>query len=214
MFNSKLITYDTLKERIKNLDFPGSNILYSPFYIGSGLKIGRIWDISVGFGRWHFIVKNFIKLNSRSKLASLGANNASLELLMLRSGLRKIIAYEKNKKFISQGKFLLEAISWYDNKNYNLKYINKDMMSFTKEKKKFDIVILLCSIYYLSENSINKLIEVIKSKTDTIYLQCNHSRNIGRGNKNDYKRATLNFAKKILLKHGFFNIKVKTDNLL
>ena len=209
MFNTSLLTYDLLKKKINNSDFPGSDILYSSFYIGSGLKIGRLWDISVGFGRWHFNVKNFIKLKSSTKILSLGTNNASLELLMLKSGARTVIGYEKNINYIKQGYFLLNAMNWYNNQNYNLKYINKDISEFNKNKKTQDVVVALCSIYYLSEKKINTLIKHFKLRTKTIYLQCNHSKNIGRSKKKEYEKASLNFTKKILLKNKLSNIQIK-----
>ena len=53
------------------------------------------------------------------------------------------------------------------------------------------------------------MIKHFKLRTKTIYLQCNHSKNIGRSKKKEYEKASLNFTKKILLKNKLSNIQIK-----
>jgi len=73
---------------------------------------------------------------------------------------------------------------------------------------RFDMVMALCSIYYLDEISIMNLVSHINKITDTLILQCNVAKDIGRSDPHTYVKAEPNYALNILLQNGFINNKV------
>ena len=77
----------------------------------------------------------------------------------------------------------------------------------------FDFVMALCSIYYLDDESINKLANYVSTITDTFVLQANIATDAdiatgGRKDPKTYDKATLEFALKILQISGFKNTNV------
>jgi hypothetical protein len=203
------LTYKRLKERIRTRDIPYYNKLYAPVYLGHGLRIGNIWDINVGHGRWNFILKKSLPKLSGKRILSLGANNGYNEMQMIRHGASEVIGIERDVEYIDQGNFLKEAFEWADNKFHNFKYINIDMQNIpTKKLGSFDLVTAFCSLYYLDDNTIRNLVSYVNTITDVLILQCNVRRNIGRDDLNQYKRASLEYNINVAKENGFPEIEV------
>jgi serine/threonine protein kinase len=208
-FGTNKLTYKRIREKIKEKDLLARNKWYGPVHFGYGLRVGSLWDLNVGYGRWHYILKRNFPQLSQKRILDLGANNASNALLMLRSGARQVIAIELNNKNIEQGNFVKEAFEWADNKRYNFKYIRGNMAEVPKMGLgKFDLVTALCSIYYLDDDSITRLIQYISTLTNVIILQCNIARQLGRTDKYTYTKASVDYAVKTLKANGFAVVKV------
>lgn len=203
VFGENCLTHDRLKIILSKQTFPAANKTYSSTYIGYGLRLGHLWDRSIGFGRWHFILAKILSNLNGMKVLSLGSNNASIELLMLRAGASEVVAFEQDDDFIEQGKFLLEAVEWADNKKYNLKYVRADMTTAVTIEKKFDLAMALCSLYYLTEKEMRLVANKLKNLTPRFILQCNIQKNIGREESDQYRRASLEFAKDLLEGAGY-----------
>lgn len=208
-FNTKKLTYKRIKEMTKNKNIPYIDKLYAPVYFGYGLRVGRIWDANVGYGRWHFILKNSFPSLSGKSILSLGANNAFNEIQMLRNGAKEVIGVETNSEYIAQGNFIKEAFEWADNTSYNFKYLQMDMAKVpTMNLGHFDMVIALCSLYYLDDKSITNLVRYISNITDVFIVQCNVRTDIGRSDRYMYTKASVNYITKVLDSNGFSAIKI------
>lgn len=206
-FGTNKLTYNRIKERIK-LEKVQGNEIYAPVYFGAGLRMGRIWDVESGYGRWNYILKHNLPSLSEKRILDLGANNAFNSIQMLRHGAREVIGIELSEQLISQGNFVKAAFEWADNKRYNFRYIHADMKDVPKMNLgKFDIVLALCSIYYLDDEAIDALAQYISTMTDTFILQCNIATN-PRSNPLTHKRASVDYALRLLKKNGFSNIKL------
>lgn len=90
-FKTKKLTYERIKKIIQDKKVPFLDKLYSPVYFGYGLRIGKIWDINVGFGRWNFILKKHLPALTGKRVLSLGANNGFNAIQMLKNGAEEII---------------------------------------------------------------------------------------------------------------------------
>lgn len=208
-FGTNKLTYERIRKRISKKDIPARNKWYAPVYFGSGLRIGLLWDLNVGYGRWHYILKHNIPSLSGKRILDLGANNASNALMMLINGASKAIGVELDNDHIEQGHFVKQAFEWADCKQYNLKYIHANMAEVPKmDLGKFDFVTALCSIYYLDDVSIVSLIQHISTLTDTFILQCNVGKGVGRADEYTYTKASVDYTVKALKSNGFPVVKV------
>lgn len=207
-FRTSYLTYDRICRKLRDGDFPAADKLYASTYIGHGLRIGSLWDRATGFGRWHFILKNKLMLPKGARVLSLGSNNASIELLLLRAGAAEVIAYERNQEYVAQGKFLVAACEWADNREYRLNYVLADMQEAVKITTKFECVLALCSLYYLSEGDMRRVAHAVAKLSPRFLLQCNIRKDIWREEPDQYRRASVDFAADLLRDAGFASIAV------
>lgn len=182
---------------------------YAPAYIGDGLRIGSLWNTSAGFGRWHYILKRNLPPFQGRRILDLGANNGFHSLTMLRNGAGSAVAVELNSACVAQGMFLKEAFEWSDNRRYDLRYILGSMVDIRNmDLGRFDIAMALCSLYYLDDDDIRRLIRHLAGIADRCVLECNTERNIGRGCEQTYERATVEYAVDALRTNGFGTVRV------
>lgn len=200
-FSTQKMTFDRIKKEIKKFQ---KEPIYSPVYFGAGLRMGDLWDINVGYGRWHYILKSSLPSFSGKRFLDLGANNAFYSIQMLRSGAREAIGIEINKKCIEQGKFIKKGFEWADKKTYNFKYIHANMKDIMKmDIGKFDMIMALCCIYYLDDEVIANLIQHISTITDVFVVQCNTDMDIGRSDPHTYVKSSIEYNHQLLTKNGF-----------
>ena len=200
-FSTQKMTFDRIKAEIKKFQ---KEPIYSPVYFCAGLRMGDLWDIQVGYGRWHYILKSNLPSLSGKRFLDLGANNAFYSIQMLRSGAREAIGIEINKACIEQGKFIKKGFEWADKKTYNFKYIHANMKDIMEmDIGKFDMVMALCCIYYLDDEVIAKLVQHISTITDVFVVQCNTDMAIGRSDPHTYVKSSVEYNRQILTKNGF-----------
>lgn len=208
-FNADKLTYQRIKDRIAHNDIPGIDNLYAPVYFGYGLRVGPLWDVNTGYGRWHFILKDRLLPLDGKRILSLGANCAFNEIQMLRYGAKEVIGLEIDEQWIAQGLFFKEAFEWADNDSYNFKYIKEDMAKLpSMDLDNFDMVIALCSLYYLSDEDMLRVAKYVSTITDTFIVQCNTRRDIGRDDDHSYEKASVEYNMKLLQQAGFSTIEV------
>jgi tRNA A-37 threonylcarbamoyl transferase component Bud32 len=199
--------YKIVRQIIKKKQYPHPASWYAPIYFGDGLKIGSLWNPDLGYGRWHFFVKHH--LPSAKRILDLGANNGFNAIQVLRNGAAEVIGIELNKESIAQGKFVQEICEWIDNKRYDFKYIHSDMKDIVnKDIGKFDMVMALCSIYYLNEADIESVIRHISTISNIFVLQANTDRNIKRKNPATFNKASLEYLTRKLKTNGFSDTEV------
>ena len=205
-FNTNKQTFKRMVEKIKIIN---ENNIYAPVYFDAGLKMGNIFNNDSGYGRWHYILKKHLPVLKEKRILDLGANNAFTSIQMLRNGAKEVIGIEIDNKYISQGNFLKAGFEYIDNKLYNFQYIQTSIENITKlNLGKFDLVLALCSIYYLNDDLIKKVSKYISTITDTFVLQCNTATNIKRSNPHTYEKASIHYAINVLRNNGFPVIKV------
>ncbi|HUW18219.1 MAG TPA: DUF1698 domain-containing protein [Sedimentisphaerales bacterium] len=200
-FNTEKLTYKIITEKIKGVK---RDQVYAPVYFGFGLRMGSIWSVDAGYGRWHYILKHNLPELSGKRILDLGANNAYNGIQLLRSGASEVIGFELDGKYIAQGNFVQAVFEWSDNRQYNFKYIQADMRRVQAMiLGEFDIVMALCSIYYLDDDSIARLVRHISTITDFFVLQCNTEMNIGRSDPHVYDKASVEYNLAVVKRNGF-----------
>ena len=200
-FDTKKYTYDRMK---KEIELNRKNKVYAPVYFGAGLRIGDLWKNHVGYGRWHYILKRNLPSLSGKRILDLGANNALNSIQMLRIGAREVVAIEQNEESIKQSRFIKMGFEWIDNRRYNLKIIHANMKDIVEmDQGRFDLVLALCSLYYLDDNSITNLVQYISTITDVFIVQCNIQMNIKRSDPHTYEKASIDYNLQLIKNNGF-----------
>ncbi len=208
-FGTNKPTYKSLKRKIENREFPFPDKWYAPSYFGAGLRVGALWNPEVGWGRWEYILKDNLPNVTGYRVLDLGANNGFNSLQLLRNGAREAIAFEINPAAIEQGMFLKSVMEWSDNQKFNFRYIQSSMADLVSmDLGTFDLIIALCSIYYLEDDEITKLIRHISSITNCFIVQCNIAEDMGRENLQTYEKASVQYLKSALENNGFAQVKV------
>ena len=207
-FGTDKPTYRRLRKIISNREFPSPETWYANSYFGAGLIIGRLWNIDVGWGRWHSILKKNLPDLRGKRVLDLGSNNGFNSLQILRNGAREAIGVEINSVAIDQELFLKTVAEWSDCKKYNFSYIQSSMAKIiSMDLGNFDLVLSLCSIYYLNDQEICELIRHISTITDSFIVQCNEEYETGR-NDHLYEKSSVEYLKKALEANGFPRVKV------
>lgn len=182
--------------------WPLDNV-YGVAYVGRGVRLGRLFNPSSGFGKWHFLVRWALPNPMGLSAISLGSNNAAIELQMLRAGAKKIVCYEMNEDFRAQAAFLKEAFEWADNRAYDLEIRPDNMVAVMEDSSTYDLAMALCSLYYLSEVEMRAVTQHLSAIAKSMALQCNVGTNIGRDDLDQYRRASVEFAVRMAAEAGF-----------
>ena len=117
-------------------------------YFGFDLKIGKLFDCNVGFGRWHYLLKKHLPSLSGKRVLDLGANNAFNSLQMLRAGASQAVAIELEGENIERGMFAKAAFEWSDAKQYDLQYVHTNMKDIS-ELRVMKLMLIIIIIYLL-----------------------------------------------------------------
>ena len=206
ILGTEYLTYSRLRKKLTLKQYPAADRIYASAYIGHGLRIGQLWDRSIGFGRWHYILRRCLRIPSDCRVLSIGVNNSSIEIQLLREGVAEVVAYEFDNGYATQGTFLTAACEWADNRKLNLHCIQKDMREAANAKGDFDCALALCSLYYLPASEMQQLASAISKKTPRFVLQCNIRQNIGREDPDEYRRASVEFSVNLLKNCGFTEV--------
>ena len=194
-FDTEKLTCDRMKTRIARI--PDDDI-YAPVYFGAGLRMGSIWNADSGYGRWRYILRHHLPRITDSRVLDLGANNAHVSMEMLRAGAREVVAVELNPGPVAQGQFVQAGFEWADNRAYNLRYVQAGMQDIpVMNLGRFDFVTALCSLYYLSDDSITELVEYLSTITSCFVVQANIASDIGRTDPHTYEKASVDYMRRV-----------------
>lgn len=209
LFKTDSPTYKSIKAKTADKQSPFITGWYAPVYFGFDLKIGQLFDCNVGFGRWRYFLKKHLPSFSGKRVLDLGANNAFNSLQMLRGGASQAVAIELESANIERGMFAKAAYEWSDAKQYDLQYVHTNMKDVSNlELGSFDIVIALCSLYYLNDEQIADLIRHVSTLTDLFLVQCNISTTVARDDDHIRTKSSVRYTLDMLKSNGFNSTKL------
>lgn len=200
-FRRELPTEQKLKQKLRQILNKGP--WYAPIDFGYGFTIGSFWSTDTGTGRWDYLnSKILLPLIKGKRILDLGSNNGLLPLLMLRAGAKEVIGIELDSNNIEKALLVKAIFEWIDMRPYNFTIIKDDMRSLIhKEFGQFDIVTAFCSLYYLDESDISKLIKHCSLISSLMICQANvHVRPQSVEKK---IKASVTFLKSKLEENGF-----------
>ena len=178
-FGTALLTEAAARERLRVLKakVPSGYRDYAPIDFGGGLTVGQIFSTDSGTGRWHFFNRHIVgPLIDDKRVVDLGANNASMSLMMARAGAREVVAVEASPAIADLARLNAGIFSWRDMRKLNVQVRTGDMRMFVDgDLGRFDVVTAFCSLYYLPEEDMARVIRRAASMGATLILQANEA---------------------------------------
>jgi SAM-dependent methyltransferase len=205
LFGTDLLTAKGLRK----YRLPAGAAMYSPFYAGSGIWWGAIWNPDLGILRWRHMLAKHVPVPNGGRVLDLGANNGFNAIQMLRAGANEVVGVEIDTGAIEQGLFVKRVFEWADNTEYRFSYVrgsHADVGSMNLGR--FDLITAFCTLYYLSAAAMRKTVSHLTELTDTVVLQCNDERSIKRIDPETYTKASLSFNVELVRNNGFPNVTV------
>lgn len=164
----------TITNRIKEFKW------YMPVDFGNGIQARPQNSISPfhhGLRKWDYIVKRNLPNLQGKRVMDLGCNAGLFCIEMARMGAREVVGIDYDSTWSNwkdQALFVKEALEWRCQTTYNINYIDSDISKVTAlNLGRFDVVIALCSLYYLKDKQIIELLKYIYSSSEYVLIQCN-----------------------------------------
>jgi SAM-dependent methyltransferase len=108
------------------------------------------------------------------RVLDLGSNNGSLPLMMARAGAAAVVGLEMTPQIADFARFNARVLAWRDQRPYDIRIENGDMRRMlTGEFGRFDVVTAFCSLYYLPEADMARIIRAAADMGATMILQSN-----------------------------------------
>lgn len=204
IYGREVTTEASAREMLRSVATP-----YSPADLGGGLATKGFWSVDSGTGRWDYLNGPVLRdLLGGCRVLDLGSFNALMPLMMLADGARQVVALEKSPEMIPVGMKLRKLFEWRDQRPYDLDLRCADMRAVLEgEWGRFDLVTAFCSLYYLEEDDMARVVAraaelapimVLQAKTDT------------RSSAADGKavKSSVPFLRRLLESHGFADVEV------
>ena len=139
---------------------------------GCGVPTGEVPSTDTRAGEWELFHRNVVApLVAGKRVLDLGSNSGSLPLLLLRAGAREVVAVEFTADVAGP---TARVRSWRDVRPQHIKVLAGDMGLFiTEDLGAFDVVTALCSLSYLPEDDMGRIVSRAASMNAVLILQAN-----------------------------------------
>jgi SAM-dependent methyltransferase len=175
---------------------------YAPIDFGGGITLGRFLTTDSGTGRWQFFNRTIVAPLARgARVLDLGCNNGSQPLMMLRAGAREVVGIEACPEIAELARVNGRVLAWRDIADYDFRVVTGDMRLFLSEDLgRFDLITAFCSLYYLPEADMARVIAKAAASGATLVLQANESITNLPANARRLRR--------LMTAHGYPNVRV------
>lgn len=203
----------TLREKISDFRW------YQPISFGDGIlahpkdHIHMINSYNWGRKKWQYIVQRNLPDIQGARVLDIGCNAGLFSIELARMGAKEVIAIDSKKTwepFPEQAELVKEALESRCNTKYNVKFIDCPMTEIPdRNLGNFDLVMTLCSIYYLSrEEMVNLLKYFRKIECKCVLVQANDARDTD--NREAKIRASFKTLRSVVSEAGYQHISVDT----
>jgi SAM-dependent methyltransferase len=150
---------------------------YAPIDFGGGLTLGRFVTTDSGTGRWDAFNRHVVApLVRGARVLDLGCNNGSLPLMMLREGAAAVVGIEGTPEIADLARANARILSWRDIRRYQFAVTTGDMrLCLDWDLSAFDVITAFCSLYYLPEADMARIIAKAAASGATLVLQANEA---------------------------------------
>jgi SAM-dependent methyltransferase len=178
-FGASLLTEASARRLLRDVKatLPSGYRDYGPIDFGGGLTVGEIASTDSGTGRWDFFTGPVVApLVAGRRVLDLGSNNGSLPLMMLRAGARRVVGIEGDPAIAAFARLNARILAWRDLRDYDIEIVAGDMrLCVTSELGQYDVVTAFCSLYYLPEEDMARVIRKAAGMRAALVLQANES---------------------------------------
>ena len=197
---------EVIKETIAQHTF------YQPIEFGNGIVAsnwaGKYTNASYEFGlkKWRYIIERNLPDVQGMRVLDIGCNSGLYCIQLARMGAREVVGIDSEStwpSWMEQAKFLKDALEWRCGTTYKVKYYDCPMTKIPDlNLGKFDLVIALCCIYYISDEEIQALLSYFyDSGCPRLVLQGNTNRR--DQSREVYQRAIPKNLSSALKKAGY-----------
>jgi 2-polyprenyl-3-methyl-5-hydroxy-6-metoxy-1,4-benzoquinol methylase len=175
-FGAALMTEQTARQALRqaNAAVETDRGSYAPMDFGCGLTVGDITSSNEGAGAWAFATPFVAPLVAGRRVLDLGSHNGTLPLMMLRAGAREVVAIEFTPAVADFARLSAKILSWRDVRPYRIDVVTGDIRLFlTQDLGPFDVVTAFCSLYYLPEEDMARIVAKAAAMGATLILQAN-----------------------------------------
>ena len=96
--------------------------------------------------------------------------------MMLRAGARQVVAIEYSPAIADFARLNARILAWRDIRSYDIDILTGDMRLFlTRDLGTFDVVTAFCSLYYLPEDDMARIIRKAAAMNAVLVLQANEA---------------------------------------
>ncbi|HAF61791.1 MAG TPA: hypothetical protein DCK95_05650 [Anaerolineaceae bacterium] len=185
---------------------------YAPINFGRGLAIKGFWSIDSGTGRWEIIrsiVEPFIK---QKRILDLGSNNGILPIMMLRNGAKEVEGVELSSEYFEAALLIKDIFEWMDITTYNFKLHHGNILEILEDDwGHYDVVTAFCSLYYLSEEEMAKVVKQSSELAPIMIMEANISTRPKAADRKS-KKSSVEFTEFLLRNNGFPNVQIHRLN--
>jgi len=187
---------------------------YAPVNLGNGIVM-RPWNWPdaplntphMGGDRFEFILRRNLPNLQGKRILDLGCNAGLISIHLARCGAREVVGVDSHatwEGWYEQATFVKEVVEWRCAAHYNVRYVDADIRTLSAlDLGRFDVVLALCSVYYLDDEEIERLIRHVATISDLFLIQGNTVRGDHRNNPGVKRRAHPRFLKRALARNGF-----------
>jgi len=190
---------------------------YQPMEFGNGI-VANNWageytlnSYEFGLKKWRYILERNLPDVQGMRVLDIGCNSGLYCIQLSRMGAREVVGVDSEEtwpSWMDQARFLKEALEWRCETKYNVNYFESSMTKIPQlNLGKFDVVMALCCIYYVSDEEINNLL--------TYFYQSGCSRVVLQGNTNRHdqsadvhRKAKPQYLSQALRTAGYENVSI------
>jgi hypothetical protein len=173
-FGQSLPTDSTTRQSLRDLDVRRPQRERQAGRTGSSPTPGAVGSERMRAPCDFFDQRTIAPLIAGKRVLDLGSNNASFPVAMLRAGAREVVAVEFMPATGEVSRPNARILSWRDVHPYDIRVLSGDMRLFLSEDLgSFDVVTALCSLSFLPEADMARIIHKAASMNAVLILQAN-----------------------------------------
>ncbi len=176
---------------------------YAPLDFGYGLTVGKFWAVASGTGRWNVLMRQGMPALQDQRVLDLGSNNGCMPMMMMRAGASQVVGVELSEEYYHQAQLVHRLFEWRDMRPYDFQLHLGNMLDIlTEDWGKFDIVTALCTLYYLQEEDMGRIVARAAEIAPIMVIQANRRASV-LSDLDKPRRASVDFLTDLLRKNGF-----------
>jgi SAM-dependent methyltransferase len=203
LYGRSLVT-EVSARRLLRQQLAGAPESYAPIDFGQGLTHGGFWSVDSGSGRWEYLNRRVVApLVAGRRVLDLGSNNGILPLLMLRAGAREVVGVELAQPLAERARLVHRLFEWRDLRRYAFTVHQADMRSVLHaDWGRFDLVTAFCSLYYLPEEDMARVVRRAAQLAGLIAVQAKEDTRRQAAERKAEKSSAA-FLSRLLRENGF-----------
>jgi len=165
--------------------------------------------VNSGTGRWEFLNKKGMPSVAGMRVLDLGSNNGSMPMMMLRAGAKQVIGLELRQRNVEKARLIKSIFEWRDMRRYDLRMVQANMLEvLSQDFGKFDLVTAFCSLYYVSEEDMARIVRKAASLAPMMIVQANDKDGFKKTEPGMRQKKSVAFLERILRENGFPHIQI------